>query len=61
MIHNLTEYVGAFIVVLIVLLIFFFLINNFTGGKLVKTLVCSILFWIPFGAASAMNCYAIPV
>jgi len=61
MFHSLTEFIGAFIVVLIVLLIAFFLINHFTGGKLVRTLVCSVLFWIPFGAAAAQHCYAIPV
>lgn len=61
MIHTMTEFIGAFIIFLIVLLIVFFLLNYFTGGSLVKTLVCSILFWIPFGAASAMNCYAIPI
>lgn len=61
MIHTMTEYVGAFIVALVSILIIFFLIDHFTGGKLIKTLVCATLFWVPFGAASAMNCYAIPV
>jgi uncharacterized membrane protein YccC len=61
MFERMTEFIGTLIVVLIVLLITFFLINHFTGGKLVRLLVCGILFWIPFGAAASMYCYAIPV
>jgi hypothetical protein len=56
-----TEFIGTLIVVLIVLLLFFFLINHFTGGRLVKEIVCSVLFWIPFGAAAATYCRFIPV
>lgn len=61
MIERMTEFVGATIIVIIVLIVFFILLNHFTGGKLVKYMVCSILFWIPFGAASSMYCYAIPI
>ncbi|OGI12421.1 hypothetical protein A3K64_01155 [Candidatus Micrarchaeota archaeon RBG_16_36_9] len=59
--HQVTEFIGATIVVLIVLIVFFILLDNFTGGKLVRFLVCNILFWLPFGAASSMYCYVIPV
>jgi hypothetical protein len=54
-------WVATFIVVIIVLLALFFIINHFTGGKLVRLLVCSILFWVPFGAAATQYCGAIPV
>jgi hypothetical protein len=54
-------FVGTFIIIIIVLLAFFYIINHFTGGKLVRLLVCSILFWVPFGAAAAQYCQVIPV
>ncbi len=61
MFESITEFIGTLIIVIIVLLIFFFLINHVTGGKLVRMIVCSVLFWVPFGAAAAQHCYAIPV
>jgi len=54
-------FVGSLIVMLVVLVVSFFLINHFTGGKLVKFLVCNALFWVPFGAAASVYCHAIPV
>ncbi len=61
MFQSMTEFIGALIVILICIFLIFFLLNHFTGGKLVRTLVCSVLFWVPFGAAAAQYCYAIPV
>ncbi|NIM47473.1 MAG: hypothetical protein GTN40_04945 [Candidatus Aenigmarchaeota archaeon] len=61
MTEEMTKFIGTIIISLIVIVVFFFLINHYTGGKLVKFLVCSALFWIPFGAAAATHCHAIPV
>ena len=59
--EKLVFYVATFIVIFIVLILFLYLINHFTGGRLVRQLVCSIMFWIPFGTAASQYCTAIPV
>ncbi len=61
MTEKMTTFIGAVIISLIVIVIFFYVINHYTGGKLVQFLVCGALFWIPFGAAAATHCHAIPV
>lgn len=61
MTEKMTSYIGTLIMVIIVLLVFFYIINYFTGGKLVRLLVCGVLFWLPFGTSVAEHCAAIPV
>jgi uncharacterized membrane protein YccC len=59
--EHLVSNIGTLIVMLVCLVIMFFLINYFTGGELVKLIVCGVAFWIPFGSALGMYCQAIPV
>jgi predicted RND superfamily exporter protein len=59
--EEMTSHIGTIVIILLCLIIFFYLINNFTGGKLVRLIVCSIAFWLPFGAALGIYCQAIPV
>ncbi len=48
--EHVLKYVAIFVIILIVLLLFIYLLNQATGGHLIKNIVCSMLFWIPFGA-----------
>jgi hypothetical protein len=61
MTEEITGNIGTLIIMLLCLVIMFFLINQFTGGALVRLIVCGIAFWIPFGSAMSMYCQAIPV
>lgn len=52
------------IVILLVLGVFILILHQLTGGRLVRTIICGALFWIPLGGlASALTqgCTAIPV
>jgi len=58
---ELTDHIGIIIIIVVLLILFFVVINSLTEGGLVRTIVCSVTFWIPFGASIAQQCRAIPV
>jgi len=65
---EITEQMLKMVMVLILIIIgftiFIFLIDSFTGGKVVRWIVCGILFWVPLGpmfSAVSQGCGAIPM
>jgi len=59
--EQITSHIGVIIIVIVVLIFIFYILNSFTEGGLVRAVVCGVLFWLPFGAAVAKHCRAIPV
>ncbi len=57
------DFVVMLLLIIIGFVIFVLLMDQFLGGKLIRRIICGILFWIP-GAASALalsqGCAAIP-
>ena len=58
-----TNFVMLLIIALVGFVVFLLLFDSMLGGKIVRNIVCGILFWIP-GAASGLaltqGCAAIP-
>lgn len=61
---QLTKYVGILIIVIVAILIIIYLLNQLTGGNIVKSIVCGALYLIgPFGSvfsALTQACIAVP-
>jgi 4-amino-4-deoxy-L-arabinose transferase-like glycosyltransferase len=56
--------IAILIIVLIAILVWSFVIDDMTKMNLIRSFVCSISFWIPFGAlglALTQGCASIPV
>lgn len=61
--EHVIKYVAIFIIILVGIILFIYLLDQLTGGGLVRGLICSMLFWIPFGSlftALTQMCAAIP-
>ena len=57
------KYVAILIMVIGGILLFIYLLDNITGGHLVKSIICGALYLIPFGSlftALTQACIAIP-
>jgi hypothetical protein len=60
---HLAKYVGIFILVLIGIVVSIYLLDQMTGGHIIKSLSCGILYTIPMGSLTSVlthGCAAIP-
>jgi hypothetical protein len=48
--EHVTKWVAILLLVIIGIVLFIYLLDQITGGSLVRGLVSTMLFWIPFGS-----------
>lgn len=61
--EQLTKYVGILIIIIFCILIFIYILNQVTGGYLIKSIACGAMYLIPFGSVTStltQACTAIP-
>lgn len=61
--EQLSKWAAILILVVIGLLIMFFLLNQLTGGLVVRFIVCGMMYMIPFGSTLTtltQGCAALP-
>ena len=57
------KYVGILIIIIVCIIIFIYLLDNLTGGHLVKSIACGALYLIPLGSVVntlTQGCAVIP-
>lgn len=62
--EKLMKFIVVFVIIFIVLFLFVFILDQITGAGIVRRMVCSTLFWVPFGNVYIHltgGCEAIPV